>query len=133
MKISAHIAATLLGLAFISFGLMFLLHMVPDQPPPEGTAASHFMEAFVPSGYLTFVKVLEVLGGFLVILPLTRNLGLLLLGPILINILAFHIFILNGAMLLDPVLILLCLLALFLLWNGRKAFAGLIYPKITLK
>ncbi len=51
------------------------------------------MAAFGPTGYMTFVKILELLGGLLVIVPKTRNFGLLILGPILVNILAFHVFI----------------------------------------
>jgi putative oxidoreductase len=48
------------------------------------------------------------------------------LGPIIINILCFHIFLTKGATLIDPVNILISLLAVFLLWTGRKAYAGLL-------
>ena len=122
------IAGILLGLGFVAFGLMFLLDMMPPQPaPPEGSLMASFFAAFAPSGYLHFVKVLEVLGGVLVAIPLTRNLGLLILGPILLNIIAFHVFITKGENLVNPVLILLVALGLFLLWAERKAFAGLIW------
>jgi len=125
MKIATHIAGALLGVLFIVFGLLVLLKLVPAPPPPEGTPAALFMGALAPTGYLTFVKVLEVVGGLLVAVPRTRNFGLLILGPIIVNILAFHIFILKGARLFDPTLVLICVLAAFLLWSGRKAFAGL--------
>ncbi len=84
------------------------------------------MSAFGPTGYLTFVKVFELIGGLLVIIPRTRNLGLLVLGPIIINILAFHIFVTGGEGLVNPMLIGIVLLALFLLWTERKAFACLV-------
>ncbi len=127
MKIAANIAGRLLGFVFVAFSLMFLLKLVPmPPPPPVGTPPALFMGAFVPTGYLTFVKIFEIVGGCLVAVPLTRNLGLLVLGPIIINILAFHIFIAKGEGLVDPVLIVICLLALFLLWAERKAFAGLV-------
>ncbi len=84
------------------------------------------MGAFAPTGYLHFVKVLEVLGGLLVAIPKTRNIGLLVLGPILVNILAFHVFITGGEGLFSPVLLVIGLLAAYLLWVGRKAFAGLL-------
>ena len=84
------------------------------------------MGAFAPTDYLHFVKVLEVLGGLLVAIPKTRNLGLLVLGPIIVNILAFHVFITAGKDLFSPILIIICLLASCLLWVGRKAFAGLV-------
>ena len=125
MKIAANIVGGLLGLLFIAFSLMVLLKLVPMPPPPEGTPVASFMAAFVPTGYLTFVKVFELIGGILVAIPKTRNFGLLVLGPIIINILAFHIFVMKGAELFDPVVITICLFSLFLLWSGRKAFAGL--------
>jgi hypothetical protein len=127
MKIAAHIAAALLGLMFLFASAMVLFKLGPTPPaPPEGTPPAHFMAAFAPTGYLTFVKVFELLGGLLVIVPRTRNLGLLVLGPIIINILAFHIFVTGGAGLANPMLIGICVLALFLLWSERKAFACLV-------
>jgi putative oxidoreductase len=127
MKIAAHIAATLLGLAFIAFGLMVLLNLMPKQPaPPEGTPVAHFMAAFVPTGYLHFVKILEVLGGLLVLIPTTRRAGLLVVGPILINILAFHGFVV-GEGLFSPIILLLCALTLFLVWIERRAFCEFIW------
>lgn len=128
MKYAPTIAGVLLGLLFIASALVVLLHLVQMPPPPEGTPAALFMGAFVPTGYLTFVKVLELLGGVLVAIPRTRNFGLLVLGPIIVNILAFHIFIMKGAGLFDPPFIIpvIALLAAYLLWAGRKAFAGLL-------
>ena len=121
------VIAILLGLLFVAGGATFLLGLIPKMdPPPEGSLQALFMGAFVPSGYMAMVKVFELIGGLLVAIPRTRNLGLLVLGPIIINILAFHVFILKGAMLLDPVLICVCLAALYLLWVERKAFAGLV-------
>ena len=126
MKYAPAIAGLLLGLLFIASSVVVLFHLVQMPPPPDGTPAALFMGALGPTGYMTFVKVLELLGGILVAIPRTRNFGLLILGPIIVNILAFHIFIMKGAMLLDPMLIGIVLLALFLLWSGRKAFAGLL-------
>ena len=71
------------------------------------------------------MKYAPTIGGILVAIPRTRNYGLLVLGPILVNILAFHVFVVKGAKLLDPMLIVIVLLATYLLWCGRKAFAGL--------
>jgi hypothetical protein len=126
MKYIPPIAGALLGLLFVASGLVVLLNLTPMPPPPEGTPTAHFMAALGPTGYFTFIKIMEVLGGLLVAIPKTRNLGLLVLGPILVNILAFHIFITGGEGLLNPMLLLIVALALFLLWSGRKAFAGLI-------
>ena len=125
MKLASNIAGGLLGLIFIAFSLMVLLNLVHMPPPPEGTPEAMFMGAFVPTGYLTFVKIFELIGGCLVAVPRTRNLGLLVLGPIILNILAFHTFIMKGEGLVGPPL-LIAFLGAFLLWSGRKAFAGLL-------
>jgi len=127
MKHATNIAGGLLGLLFIVFGLNFFLQFIPMPADPSPADAPHklFMGALFPTGYLAFVKVLEILGGVLVAIPKTRNIGLLVLGPIIINILAFHIFLTKGAGLTDAPLMAICLLAAFLLWSGRKAFTGL--------
>lgn len=128
MKYVPAIAGVVLGLLFIMAGMTFLLNMIPKMdPPPEGSAAAHFLAAFFPTGYMHFVKVFETLGGILVAIPKTRNLGLLVLGPIIINIIAYTIFVMKDFnALLNPMFIIIVVLALFLLWAERKAFLGLI-------
>lgn len=126
MKYAQIIAGALVGLLFIASALVVLLKAVAMPPPPEGTPAAMFFAAFGPTGYLTFIKIMELVGGILVAIPRTRNWGLLILGPILINILAFHAFITQGAGLFDPMLVLIVLLMAFLLWSERKAFLGLL-------
>ena len=126
MKHLPNIAGGLLGLLFVMAGVTVLLKLGPTPPaPPEGSAAALFMGAFVPTGYLTFVKVLEILGGLLVAIPRTRNFGLLILGPIIVNILAFHIFITKGEGLFAVPIILIVVLATYLMWVARKQFAAL--------
>ena len=128
MKYAPAIAGVLLGFLFVVFSLMVLLKLVPIPPPPaDGSPIAFFMGAFGPTGYLTFVKVFELIGGILVAIPRTRNFGLLVLGPIIVNILAFHILITRGEGLFDPVLVLIVALAAFLLWSERKAFARLLH------
>lgn len=128
MKYAPHIAGGLFGLLFIIFGANFFLNFIPmpDDPSPADAPHKLFMAALFPTGYLAFVKILEIVGGILVAIPKTRNFGLLVLGPIILNILAFHVFLLKGAGLADPVLIGICALAAYLLWTGRKVFAGLL-------
>ena len=125
MKHATNIVGVLLGFVFVAGGLFFFFGTLPP-PPPADSLPGKFMAAFGPTGYMTFVKICEILGGTLVAVPKTRNLGLLILGPILINILCFHGFVMNGEGLFSPVLVTLVLAALFLLWAGRHAFAGLV-------
>lgn len=128
MKSASAIAGALLGLIFLVFGLDFFLHFLPPQPsPPDGSPPALFMGALFPTGYLTFIKVLEVLGGALVAIPLTRAAGLLILGPIIVNILAFQIFLLKGAALFSPPVVpVIAVLALFLVWSHRTGFCALL-------
>jgi len=126
MKYIPTIASIILGLLFLMASVVVLFHLAPEPKFPEGTPIALFMGAFGPTGYMTFVKVLELIGGLLVMIPKTRNWGLLVLGPIIINILAFDVFILKGTTLADPMLIIIVLITLYLLWDGRKKFAGLL-------
>lgn len=120
------IAGVVLGLLFLMASVTYLLKLVPEPKLPEGTPIAMFMGAFGPTGYMTFVKVFELTGGILIAIPKTRNLGLLVLGPIILNILAFHVFVGDPKQLLNPMVIVLVVLALYLLWVGRKNFAALL-------
>lgn len=129
MKHLPNIAGALLGLAFIVFGLDFFLNFIPNKPgpPPPDSLPGHFMAALYPSGYLGMVKALEVIGGLLVAIPRTRGAGLLILGPILVNILAFNIFLTKGAGLFAPPIVpVLCALALYLVYVHRAGFCALL-------
>jgi len=133
MKYIPQIAATLLGLLFAVFGLMFLLNLMPPPPPfPEGTPVAHFMSAFSTTGYMTFVKVFEVVGGILVVIPFTRRLGLVVLGPIMVNIFACHIFIMGAGSLFAGAAIPLWVLTasfLYLMWHERRPFINAVIPR----
>ena len=127
MKIATNIVGGLLGLAFIAFAIMFFFSMMPKQPTPEqGSPVALFMGALIPTGYMNFVKTCELTGGILVAIPMFRNFGLLLLGPVIVNILAYHIFLTDRSQLLDPALMIICAMAAFLLWAERHKFAGLL-------
>ena len=122
MKYLNRITAALLGLVFVVFGSNFFLKFIPIPMPPEGSPAAMFMGGMYASGLLAFVKVLEILGGVLVAVPKTRNLGLLVLGPIIVNIFAFHFFFFGPASLLDPMLIGIAALSAWQVLSAGKAF-----------
>lgn len=126
MKYAPHIVGALLGLLFIFSSLVVLTGKAPTPEIPKDTPPFHFMAAFGPTGYMTFVKVCELLGGILTAIPKTRNFGLLLLGPIIVNILAFHQFVAKDLFAKpDPMLYGISIAALYLLWAGRRNFAAL--------
>ena len=124
MKIATNIVGGLLGFIFIAISLMILLGLgpKPENPPP---LVAQFMGVFAPTGWLTFVKVCELIGGLLVAIPKTRNFGLLVLGPIVINILCFHLLVAKSGLMGPPLLV--AVLAAFLLWAERRSFLGLLH------
>ena len=87
MTLISKIAQFLLGLIFVVFGLngLFTFIPVPEFHP--------FMEMMVSTGFITVVKVLEVIGGLLLIFRRYTLLGMLILGPIVVNILLYHLLI----------------------------------------
>ncbi len=122
MKYLPAIAGVLLGLLFAFASLAYFFNLMGDQPPPpKDSAMEHFFIAFGTTGYLTFVKVLELIGAVLVAIPATRRLGLLILGPIVVNIIASHVLIMGGGM-ANPLFILAVVLPLYLVWVERRAF-----------
>ena len=125
MKIAPNIAGILLGLIFNVVAWNFFLHFFEMPAPPADSPPAMFLGAMIPTGYFTFVKVLEIIGGILDAIPRTRSLGLLALGPIVVNILCFHIFLAKGAGLF-PLPLLVASLSLFLLWTERAAFSRLL-------
>lgn len=124
----AILSGFLLGLIFVVFGLNFFFHFLPVPSPEEGSAAAAFMGAAYSSGLLTAVKILEIIGGICVALPRSRNLGLLLLGPIVVNILLYQLLLVGGSLFAPPVLLVI-LLSAYLLWVERTAFAQLAFKK----
>lgn len=115
------ITAGLLGLVFVVFGSNFFLKFLPIPQPPEGSPAAMFLGGMFVSGMLAFIKVLEITGGVLLAIPKTRNLGLLVLGPIILNIFAFHFFFFGPASLVDPLLIGIAVLSVWQLLAAGKA------------
>lgn len=125
MKKATLVASIILGLIFVIFGLNFFLRFLPIPSPPDDSPAAQFMGAMYVTGMLASVKVLEIVGGVLVAIPRTRNIGLLVLGPIVVNILLFNILIAPGGWTQPPVLFVTVLSA-FLLWAGRSRFKQLL-------
>ncbi|MDB6065982.1 MAG: hypothetical protein JWR26_2190 [Pedosphaera sp.] len=122
MKITATIARIILGCVFVIFGLNIFLQFLHMPPPPSGPAGD-FAKALFVSHYIYVVGALQLIGGALFLAGRFVPLGLMLLGPVIVNILLFHI-LLNPAGL--PMAIIVSVLALIVLWQHRAAFAGLV-------
>jgi putative oxidoreductase len=126
MKAIPHIARVLLGFIFTVFGLNEFLHFIP-MPPPTG-AAGQFMGALAGSQYLAVVFALQLVGGVLLLVNRFVPLALTLLGPVIVNIVLFHIFMAPAGMAMAMVVSLLWLVVF---WSVRTAFAGIFQPRVT--
>ena len=122
MKVVTIIVRVLLGLMFVVFGSNIFFHFIPV-PPQEPSLATDFSKALMGSGYMYVIGFLQVAGGLLLLIGRYVPLGLTLLGPVIVNILLFHIFLERSGL---PMAIVVSALALFLLWRYRANFAGLV-------
>lgn len=80
----------LLGLLFLVFGLNGFLHFLPQ--PEVSESAAQFMGALVQSGYMIpLVFAVQLTVGILLLLGRFVPLALILITPITVNIIGFHL------------------------------------------
>ena len=91
MKVVTLIARLLLGLIFVVFGLNGFLNFLSMGPMPTGLAGQ-FVGALAQSHYFWVVAALQIVGGLLLLVNRVVPLALVLLGPVIVNILLYHIF-----------------------------------------
>ena len=125
MKIASTIARYLLALIFIVFGLNGFLHFLPMKPPSSETAMQ-FFAAMSASHYLWFVFGLQVIAGGLFLFRRTAPLALTLAGPLIVNILLFHLLMDPGGIV--PGLVVTALWFI-IFWQFRTAFYGIFFTK----
>src|ERR1044071_5306939 len=124
MKYVIIIARTLLGLMFAVFGSNAFLHFIP-MPEMHGQAGA-FIGALVSSGYIYAIAAFQVIGGLLLLFGRFVPLGLTLLGPVIINIVLYHIFLDTGGL---PMAFCVAIFALFLLLVYRDKFPAISQPQ----
>jgi uncharacterized membrane protein YphA (DoxX/SURF4 family) len=125
MKIAVLVARILLGLTFLVFGLNGFLNFL-HMPMPPGPAGQYMGVLFV-SHYLHAVCLVEVIGGVLLLSGQFIPLGLVLLGPVLVNILLFHTFLFPSGF---PPALFTTVLWFIVFYGVRKAFAGIFAQKV---
>src|SRR5438128_2773212 len=92
MKIVVLIARLLLGLIFVVFGLNGFLNFLSMGPMPTGLAGQ-FIGALFLSHYFWAVAALQITGGWLLLVNRYVPLALVLLGPVIVNIFCYHLFL----------------------------------------
>ncbi len=120
MKIAIIISRILLGFVFFAAGLVSILKLGKMNGMP--TDATTFMTLMVAHNYTTFIALIMLSGGLLLLVGRFVPIGLVLLGPILVNILLFHsLFQVPGII----TGIICTVLEVFLIWAYRLSFRGL--------
>lgn len=126
MRIVALVARLLLGLIFLVFGLNAFLQFL-NMPMPTGLAGQ-FIGALFMSHYLWVVAALQIIGGVLLLVNRFVPLGLVLLGPVIVNILLYHL-------LLNPsgigMALLVTILWFIVFYAHRQYFSGIFVQKAT--
>lgn len=81
------------------------------------------MSALYVSHYLLAIMAVQLIGGLLLFIKRFVPLGLTFLGPVIVNILFFHVFMDPGGLSRAAVVIVFWFLAAY---NFRSAFAGIV-------
>jgi len=121
MKIVTLIARILLGLIFVVFGLNGFLNFLSMGPMPTGLAGQ-FIGALFVSHYLWVVAALQIAGGALLLVNRFVPLGLVLLGPVIVNIICYHLF-LNPSGAIPAAVVTVLWFVVF--YSRRQYFSGI--------
>ena len=128
MKVLPRIAELLLGLIFLGAGMNGYAVLFGFEPfAPTSPAAMEFLG----DGYfLALEKGVEIIAGTLLLIRRFVPLTLVVLASLIVNIVAFHIFIDSNLLALA---ILIAILEGFLVWVYRNNFKGLLASKPVIK
>jgi len=116
------ICRLLLGLIFVLFGINYWMPFIPipEHPP----AAHDYLAALAATGFFyPVLKGTEVLSGALLLAGAHVPLALVLLAPIVVQIVLFHVFLAPGGL---GFIALIAALELAVAWGYRDAFAGML-------
>jgi hypothetical protein len=126
MKIAVVIARILMGVIVVFFGLNGFLQFL-KAPLPTGLAGQ-FLMALFQSHYVWFICAVQIVGGVLLLVNRYVPLALTLLGPVIVNIILYHL-LLNPAA--AQLAVVVTILWLFLFYRYRQNFSGLFVQKAT--
>lgn len=126
MKIAALIARLLLGLIFLVFGLNGFLQFIPGTLPPG--MAGQFFSVLLQSHYVFFISFCQLAGGLLLLANRYVPLGLTLLGPVIANILIYHLLLDHRGL---PLALVVLILWAILAFRHRQRFAGLFVQRTS--
>jgi hypothetical protein len=120
MRTVSLIARYLAGVIFLVMGLNGFLNFIP-LPPPVGVAGQ-FMGALYVSHYLWVIFASQVIGGLLLLVNRYVPLALVILAPVIVNILTFHVLMAPSGL---PMALFVAILWATIFIEVRPAFSGL--------
>ena len=113
-----------LGLILFLAGLDGLLEVLPHPSKPLPERALLFAGALLRSGYFfPLLKGTELVAGLLLLSNRLAPLGVANLAPVVVNIVALHLFLAPDGLALAVILLAL---ELYLAWTCRRAFRPLL-------
>lgn len=127
MKIAMVIVRTLMGLLFIFASVVVLLNLAPV-PELTGVAKTFNDGIFAVGYFVPMLKIVELTCGILFVIGRFVPLATILIAPIIVNIFAYHAFIDNSGL---PVAVFLVLANLFIAYNYRDAYRGILAAKLA--
>ena len=127
MKIVTLVARLLLGLIFLVFGLNGFLNFLSMGPMPSGLAGQ-FVIALAQSHYFWVVAALQIAGGALLLVNRFVPLGLVLLGPVIVNIVLYHLFLNLSGIVMAIVVVALWLIVFY---GHRQYFSGIFVQRTS--
>ena len=126
-RIITAIVRVLLGLMFLVFGLNGFLNFMPapkDLPPDMITVITGLMKG----GYMAVVSGTEIIVAVLLLANRFVPLALVLLAPIVVGIITFHIAI-APATIVPGIVVLV--MELYLAWAYRGVFRPMLRAKVS--
>ena len=126
MKIVTLIARILLGLISFVFGLNGFLNFLSMGPMPTGLAGQ-FIGALSLSHYYWVVAALQIIGGVLLLVNRFAPLALVLLGPVIVNIICYHVFLNPSGAVPAAVATVLWLIVFY---GNRQHFSGIFVQRV---
>jgi putative oxidoreductase len=121
MKVVSTIARYLLGIIFTVFGLNGFLNFIPPMPMPQ--MAGQFFGVLAASHFMVPIFLVQVVCGLLFLVNRYVPLALTLIGPVIFNILVFHL-LMNPSGIAPGAIATICWFLVFS--SVRPAFDGIL-------
>jgi uncharacterized membrane protein YphA (DoxX/SURF4 family) len=122
------VARVVMGLLFLLMGLNGFLNFLPGPPAGMPASALAFLGALGASGYMVpLASGVQVVIAILLLSNRFVPLALVLIAPVIVNIVAFHLFLLPSG--IAPG-ILVAALEVYLAWIYRDAFRPMLAMRV---